>query len=141
MGRSEASDKNSFDPLSGLRLGPLEQKVAEALWRLESATVREVLEEMDGEVAYTTLMTTMDRLYKKGLLVREMRGRAFVYRPALSQAEAKAGMARRLFAGLLHSSADTQPLLSYLVDAVSESDRELLDDLEELVRAKKESLK
>ncbi len=57
----------------------------EVLWkRAEAMAVREVCARLDGEtLAYTTVMTTLDRLYKKGLLRREKDGTAFVYQPAM----------------------------------------------------------
>jgi predicted transcriptional regulator len=63
----------SFHP-SFQQLGPLEQRLLEEIWKLESATVRELLEASDLAVAYTTVMTTLDRLYKKRLLTREAEG-------------------------------------------------------------------
>ena len=63
------------------QLGPFEQQLLQKLWSHGSATVRELL--ADGKIhqAYTTVMTTVDRLYKKGLLDRVAEGRAFRYTP------------------------------------------------------------
>ena len=64
-------------------LGPLEQRVLELLWRSSGPrTVREVQEGLGGALAYTTVMTTLDRLFKKGLLERRREGQAFSYAPA-----------------------------------------------------------
>ena len=68
-------------------LGPLEQRVLDALWARRSATVRELLENSYPELAYTTVMTTLDRLFKKGLLTRSEEGRAFRYAPRFSREE------------------------------------------------------
>ena len=69
------------------RLGPLEWRVLEALWsRTTVASVRDLQPEFP-EIAYTTLMTTLDRLYRKGVLRREKSGRAFLYQPRLTRAE------------------------------------------------------
>ncbi|HWK31526.1 MAG TPA: BlaI/MecI/CopY family transcriptional regulator, partial [Terriglobales bacterium] len=62
-------------------LGPLEQELLRVLWRRGDATVRELTDDRAVDGAYTTLMTTLDRLYKKGILAREAEGRAFRYRP------------------------------------------------------------
>src|SRR5689334_13456413 len=51
------------------RLGPLEQQLLQALFDRESATVRELLDDGSIQLAYTTVMTTLDRLYKKNLLI------------------------------------------------------------------------
>ena len=59
------------------RLGPLEQELLSALWMRGSATVREMLDAGGINLAYTTVMTTLDRLYKKQLLNRAAEGRAF----------------------------------------------------------------
>ena len=69
------------------RLGPLEWRVLEALWsRTTLASVRDLQPDFP-EIAYTTLMTTLDRLYRKSVLRREKSGRAFLYQPRLSRAE------------------------------------------------------
>ena len=77
---------------SAPRLGDLERVVMEHLWEaatrggkdFEGATVREVLDRFEGEreIAYTTVMTVLDRLSKKDLVTRERDGRAWRYRPA-----------------------------------------------------------
>lgn len=63
----------------------------EAVWDMQTATVRDVMETVnDGAVkprAYTTVMTIMDRLHRKGLVDRRRDGNAFVYRPRMSRAE------------------------------------------------------
>lgn len=68
-------------------LGPLERKVMAALWNLGSGSVRDVLETFPAtkRPAYTTLMTVMGRLYEKGLLSRERRGHAYLYRPIFTR--------------------------------------------------------
>ncbi len=65
-------------------LGPLEQEVMDAVWKLSAANVRDVVGQMERPLAYTTVMTTLDRLYKKGLLSRETTERAFLYSPKLT---------------------------------------------------------
>jgi predicted transcriptional regulator len=116
--------------------GTLELRVLEALWcRPDGATVRD-LQSTFPSAAYTTLMTTMDRLHRKGVLDREKSGRAFVYRPRYSREQLETGAAALTVAALLGQGRD-QPILSCLVDAVSEHDARLLDDLERLVQAKR----
>ena len=70
------------------RLGELENEVMTRLWHWNRpATVREVLEDLlrERELAYTTVMTVMDKLFQKGLLRREQDGRAFRYEPVSSR--------------------------------------------------------
>jgi hypothetical protein len=60
----------------------------ELLWAQAPLAVREVQGRVArGKLAYTTLMTTLDRLYKKGLLARDKVGLSFVYRPAIDRDE------------------------------------------------------
>src|SRR3982751_2044014 len=73
------------------QLGPLEEELLRVLWTRGDATVRELIADAAVEGAYTTIMTTLDRLYKKGLLERSPEGRAFRYRPKQSEAELQQG--------------------------------------------------
>ncbi|MEN8706755.1 MAG: BlaI/MecI/CopY family transcriptional regulator [Nocardioides marinisabuli] len=69
-------------------LGQLEAAVMDRMWSWDRpASVRDVLEAMDRRppLAYTTVMTVMDNLHRKGLLLREKRGRAYLYRPTGSR--------------------------------------------------------
>jgi len=84
------------------------------------------------------VMTTLDRLFKKGLLERERDGRAFVYRAALSRQQVEAAVASGLLLGLLETGAGgARPVLSNLVDVIGDRDDALLDELEKLVREKR----
>ena len=85
-------------------------------------------------------MTTMDRLFKKGLLTRRKVGRAFVYAAAASREEVEGAVANELVQSLLQRDGEPLPVLSSLVDAVSEQDRALLDELERLIREKRRAL-
>ncbi len=90
------------------------------------------------EIAYTTLMTTLDRLHRKGVLRREKNGRAFLYQPRLSRAEFESARATAAVKTALEGDgASVGLLLSFLVQAVSDRDQDLLDDLEALVRARR----
>jgi len=123
------------------RLGPLEWRVLEALWsRTAPASVRD-LQPAFGEIAYTTLMTTLDRLFRKGVLGRTKQGRAFFYTPRLTRQEFESGRAAdALRVALEGNSADLGPLLSFFVEAVGERDHELLEELESIVRARRAEL-
>lgn len=71
-------------------LGDLELAVMEVLWRNDGpASVRGVHERLRGDrgVAYTTVMTVLDRLSKKGVVERELDGRAWLYRPARTRVD------------------------------------------------------
>ena len=126
---------------SRTQLGPLEQQVLRELWSRGSATVRELLDSENMTLAYTTIMTTMDRLYKKRLLDRETEGRAYRYFPRHTPDEMQRVAAVEGIRQLL-GSGDTSSLpLSYLVEALSEHDAQLLDELQALVERKRRELK
>ena len=75
---------------SRARLLPeLELEVMKVLWRRDAATVAEVQEELKPArpLAYTTVMTVLDRLSRKGAAERAKQGRGYLYRPAVSQQE------------------------------------------------------
>jgi predicted transcriptional regulator len=122
------------------RLGALEREVMDVVWKAGEINVREACELLQSPVAYTTVMTTMDRLFKKRLLARRKVGRAFVYAAAATRNEMEGAVATELVQSLLQRHVgEPLPLLSSLVDAVSDRDRALLDDLERLVREKRRS--
>jgi predicted transcriptional regulator len=132
--------KDPLDSPLGLAqvLGPLELRVLEELWSRDAATVRHLVEAFPG-VAYTTLMTTADRLFRKGLLVRERDGRRFRYRPRWSRAELHLRLASSAMATFLPDDQRAlRPLISLFVDEVSRRDHAMLDELERLIRRKKE---
>jgi predicted transcriptional regulator len=128
-------------PSKDLRIGPLEWRILELLWRrTEHASVRDLLPEF-SDIAYTTIMTTLDRLYRKGVLARVKHGKAFYYTPQLTKPEFdSARAADALKVALAGDSASLTPLLSFFVDAVSERDDALLDELEALVKARRAGL-
>ena len=120
------------------RLGEREREVLEVLWAEGTATVQQVAKSLKAALAYTTVMTTLDRLYKKRLLLREKRDRAFVYRPAISRSELERGRASAMVRSFFSNPAMNQDvLLSCLVDAVQSYDSDLLHRLEEKVHEAK----
>jgi predicted transcriptional regulator len=125
------------DPLRAA-LGHLEREVMEVVWTREHLTVREVQGLLPRSVAYTTVMTTLDRLFKKGFVARTRAGRAFVYAPAQSRQQTEAAVASGLVSGLFSGGA-AMPILSNLVDAVGSQDDgvDLLNALEQMVRDKR----
>jgi predicted transcriptional regulator len=129
------------DPLRAA-LGRLERAVMDTVWAGGDYSVRDVQTALGRPVAYTTVMTTLDRLYKKGLVGRRREGRAFVYSAALERHEIEASMTAGLLDGVLAGGPGAaRPFLSNLVDAVGDSNDDLLDELERLVRDKRETLR
>ncbi len=113
------------------RLGQLEAAVMDRLWSWDRpVAVREVFEDLrqDRDIAYTTVMTVLDNLHRKHMVVREKVGRAYVYRPTRSRATHTADLMEQALAtttdrgtALLHfvrqMSADEVVELRRLLDA------------------------
>ena len=120
-------------------LTPLEFAIMKVLWRLDSATVRDVHEALKPSrgLAYTTVMTVMSRLAEKGLCERQKEGRAYYYTPVASQ-EKVAGsllqaLVRRLYAGA------TGKAIAQLLETEETVDDAELERLEALIRSKRET--
>ena len=119
------------------RLGPLETRLLELLWaHSRSATVRELQHVCPG-LAYTTILTTLERLYRKRLLLRHREGRAFAYQPRCSRDELLSELVSGHVTQLLGASEESSVILSTLVRAVRDTDAALLDELDALVQAER----
>jgi predicted transcriptional regulator len=129
------------DAAQQLSLGRLEFELMQILWTRGECNVRDVAQKLDRPLAYTTVMTTLDRLYKKGLLDRRMPERAFLYSPRFTSQEWERRRAENILAGFLagpHPSREL--LLSCFLDAVGGHDALLLDELEQKIRTKRREL-
>lgn len=103
--------------------GALEREVMTELWRTpHGATPGEVRDALVDDLAYTTVMTILARLWKKGLVERHLRGRAYVYQPLSSEAEL---VARRM-QEVLAPASDRRLVLSQFVDGLSRRDERAL---------------
>ena len=89
--------------LAALALGHLERQVLEETWRRGETSVRDIFTAFDQRIAYTTVMTTLDRLYKKHLLSRRKDGRA---------------IRDRRVVGCIHSSAADKDVAELRFDVV-----------------------
>jgi predicted transcriptional regulator len=86
-------------------------------------------------------MTTLDRLYKKGLLDRRKAERAFLYSPRLSRREWEQKRTGDFVAGFLaQPQRSGELLMSCFVEAVGAQDQALLDELEKQIRQKRQEL-
>jgi predicted transcriptional regulator len=111
--------------------------VLDALWRRAApGTVRDLQPEFP-EIAYTTLMTTLDRLYRKEILSRTKEGRAFVYTPQQSRAAFDSHRATRALLTAVQRGGGVRPVLSCFVEAIGNHDEALLTELETLVRERR----
>lgn len=114
-------------------LGQLEQLIMDIVWREDCATVRCVYLELKKHrpIAYTTVMTTMDRLSKKGILWRTKIGKAYEYRPKQSEAELGNSTTQALFDMILQRYGDLA--IAQFVDSVEKFDAQKLIALKRLV--------
>jgi predicted transcriptional regulator len=99
-------------------LGQLESQIMERLWSMDRAvSVRDVVEDLQQErrIAYTTVMTVLDNLHRKGLVSRAKDGRAYSYRPVRSREEHTAALMEEI----LHSSEDRGTTLLHFVEQMS----------------------
>lgn len=101
--------------------GPLELKCLQAIWKLGEANVKDVRDVLtrDRKLAYTTVMTTLERLEKKGTLRRHKSGKAFVYEAAMSEAEMRKLAVQHLLDEYFEGSREQ--LVAYLSGGVSQT--------------------
>jgi predicted transcriptional regulator len=125
----------SFDDAARV-LGDLELRVMEVLWNEAPLAVREVQRRLGrGKLAYTTVMTTLDRLFKKRLLARDKVGLAFVYRPALDRSEYQRRIVEAAVTPLLEQSSSS--VLAAFVDVAAGVSKNNLAELEKLIAARR----
>lgn len=115
----------------------LEADIMDVVWTRdwEAFSVRDVLEVLQEErsIAYTTVMTTVKRLFDKGLLDREKEGRKYVYSPVMGRDEFHARMAVQVMRSLPETGREAA--MSMLIEEMS--DGESLERLESLIAARK----
>jgi predicted transcriptional regulator len=123
-----------------LRLHDLEATIMDVVWgkQLSSFAVGDVLAilEKQRDIAYTTVMTTVTRLYEKGILERERDGKRYLYSPKLSREEFLQSTAREV----LDEAVGGHQAMAMLAEKVSEASAGELDDLEALIQKRREEL-
>ena len=122
------------------RLGPLESAVLERLWEAGSSDVMSVHRAVGHARRLTrnTIHSTLERLVRKRLAVREKRGRAYWYEATVSRSDYLVRSVHELLDSLPHS--DPQTLLAGFVDFAHRTGESGLRDLEDLVRRRRRSL-
>lgn len=108
--------------------GELEGAIMREMWDApDGATVREVFDRMraDRTIAYTTVMSTVHNLHRKGLLTRQAEGRAHRYHPTATRAEYSAEVMREA----LVDGGDSVAILSRFVERMSADDAQRLQEL------------
>ena len=109
------------------RLGDLEVQVMRRIWaRGDAVTVRDILGDLQQErpIAYTTVMTVMDNLRKKGWLSRHPEGRAYRYEALVSGEEYSAGLMRQA----LEASSDRPAVLMHFIGELSAEEADALEE-------------
>ena len=117
----------------GTVLGPLEEEVMEAVWKLGEVTVRDVLGilERSRPVAYTTVMTTMGRLADKGMLRRTEIQPAHRYTALVSKQQYADSTCESVLDWLLGQFGE--PAVAYFLDRVEREDLSLVENLSDAV--------
>ena len=112
-------------------LGPLEEKVLRTMCSMGRATVRDVVLALDQPFAYTTVMTTMDRLYQKGLLRRKTNLKSYIYYPVMTTLHFEEQVVQDLINALLtYRERNSSLLATKLVEVIGKCDVALLDEIE-----------
>ena len=110
--------------------GGLEREVLAALAAsTHPMTATQVLADLGGGLAYTTVMTTLARLHSKGALTRQMSGRAYVYALAGDPGNVEASLAAHQMRRVLDSRQDRAGVLARFVADLSPEDEQILTDL------------
>jgi predicted transcriptional regulator len=112
--------------------GALEAEIVAALWAAgEPLTPKAVQSELGGELAYTTVMTALTRLYEKGVVSREKSGRAYAYTAVLDSP----GIAAARMRDLLEAGGDREAVLARFLGSLSDDDERTLLELLRSARA------
>jgi predicted transcriptional regulator len=116
--------------------GALEAEIVATLWAAgEPLTPKDVQSEIGGELAYTTVMTALTRLYEKGVVTREKSGRAYAYTAVLDTP----GIAAARMRELLESGGDREAVLASFLGSLSDADERTLLELLRSARAEESS--
>lgn len=132
--------KRAKEAPAGRLPGPLEHDILDILWEKGEASGRELFDDIKStrEIALTTVLTVLERLYKKGL-VRKVKGASvYLFRPAYSKDEFARALSGGVLKGIFGISA-TGACASF-VDALAEVDPMELDRLSEMIERKKKEL-
>lgn len=131
----------TFAALLSSTLNPLELRIMEVLWAADGPRSVHSLRPQFPDEPYTTLMTAMDRLFRKRVLQRYKASRAFWYSPMISRHEHIMRLTRQHIQDLLpEDSRAASVVLASFVESVTERDVALLDELETLVRDRRAAI-
>lgn len=115
--------------------GELEARIMEVIWRLNSASVRDVLNQIKGKKrpAYTTVMTVMSRLHNKGILKRSPRGDAYIYAPVQNKQRFLATTSRKIIHNLINEFGEDVAVAGFL-DAIEGSNVKESEELRNILK-------
>ncbi len=128
---------------AAIRLHDLEAEIMDVVWSrgLQDFAVSDVLETLERrrEIAYTTVMTTLVRLHEKEVLVRRRDGKRYLYKPRHTREEFVQATVLEVLESL--GSATGRNVLALLVETASAADEDALDELDRMIRQRREELK
>jgi len=119
-------------------LGTLQREVLEILWKLGRATVHEVRDEMvkERDLAYTTVLTAMQKLEKAGLLEHERDGKTYIYLPTQTREKVSTKSVRRFVKNVFNG--DALMMFQHLMQEDNLTDNELVELRKLIDKARKE---
>lgn len=119
-------------PMKPKKISELEQQVMNIVWSLKKCSVRDVLTIIGKTkpVAYTTILTVLQRLYEKGLVVKKREGKAFLYKPKVSKELYSRSMAQGFLRKFINSFGDIG-IASFAesIESLSTKEKEYLIEL------------
>ncbi|MGQ9720875.1 MAG: BlaI/MecI/CopY family transcriptional regulator [Candidatus Jordarchaeum sp.] len=118
-------------------LGDLESEVMDTLWKLQKASVRDIHEDIKSRrsLAFNTVATILDRLYKKKFVERELireKGIYYVYSPALTRKEFEKLVAKHVLGGLFESFEDST--IMFLLENLNINNPEMLEEIKKQLK-------
>jgi predicted transcriptional regulator len=119
-------------------LGPLELQTMNLVWKLNECCVRDVVVRMPQQRAYTTIMTTLDRLYQKGVLNRKKTNGKFVYCARLTRQQLEEAVDRDLVSKVLtRPRASREMIISALLESMLVGDPQMFNRIVRAARARR----
>jgi len=125
--------------LTRMALGPLESQIMELVWKLGECSVCDIASNLPEARAYTTVMTTLTRLFHKGVLNRTRNDRKFVYSASLGRQELEDAIAREITAQVLAIPATSRAremVILSLLESLRQQDPTFFDAAVTLTRAR-----
>jgi len=125
----------------GQVLGDLEKGIMAILWARGEATGREILDEIKSsrDIAFTTVLTVIERLVKKGLVEKTRGESVYIYRPRYTKDEFTKQVSQEVLKGVMEISRGSA--IASFVDLLADTDPEELERLSRLIETKRQEMK